>query len=132
MKRQFALVVVIHGVFAPCEYLGHKFVDGGILDNVPAGEVRKLGVDKVLTIKFSAGLNYAPKNIYEVAFKSIDILFEQRAQEAVSESDLVIDIDVSEASVFNTKKIDYCYNVGYITAITKMKEIKEMLGKENC
>lgn len=132
MKKPFELAVVIHGVFAPCEYLEHKFVDGGILDNVPAGEVRKLGVDKVLTIKFSAGLNYVPKNIYEVAFKSIDILFEQRAQEAIYESDLVMDIDVAEASVFNTRKIDYCYNVGYITAITKMKEIKEMLEKENC
>lgn len=127
MKKQFELVVVIHGVFAPCEYLGHKFVDGGILDNVPAGEVRKLGADKVLTVKFSAGLNYEPKNIYEVAFKSIDILFEQRAQEAIDESDFVMDIDVSEASVFNTKKIDYCYHVGYITAITKMQEIKQML-----
>lgn len=97
---------------------------------MPAGEVRKLGADKVLTVKFSAGLNYEPKNIYEVAFKAIDILFEQRAMEAVTESDFVMDIDVSEASVFNTKKIDYCYHVGYITAITKMKEIKQMLREE--
>lgn len=109
--------------------MGHKFVDGGILDNVPAGEVKKLGVDKVLTIKFSAGLDYEPKNIYEVAFKAIDILFEERAQEAVDESDFVIDLDLSQASVFNIKKIDYCYNVGYITTLTKIKEIKEMLEK---
>ena len=115
------------GVFAPCEYLGHKFVDGGILDNVPAGEVRKLGANKVLTIKFSAGLNYEPKNIYEIAFKSVDILFEGRSQEAIHESDMVLDLDLSEASVFNIKKIDYCYNVGYITALTRMKEIKQML-----
>lgn len=94
---------------------------------MPAGEVRKLGVDKVLTIKFSAGLNYEPKNIYEVAFKSIDILFEARSQEAIRESNFVIDLDLSEASIFNTKKIDYCYNVGYITTLTKINEIKEML-----
>ena len=116
-------------MFAPCEYLGHKFVDGGILDNVPSKEVKKLGVDKVLTIKFSASLNYAPKNIYEVAFKSIDILFEERAKEAIKDSDFVLDLNLSEASVFNTKKIDYCYNVGYITALTKVKEIKGMLKK---
>lgn len=96
---------------------------------MPAGEVRKLGVDKVLTIKFSAGLDYEPKNIYEVAFKSIDILFEGRAEEAIRASDYVIDLDLSEASVFNTKKIDYCYNVGYVTAITKINEIKKMLEK---
>ena len=61
------------GVFAPCIYKGHKFVDGGILDNVPADEVKKLGVDKVLTLKFATALNYDPKNIYEIAFKSIDL-----------------------------------------------------------
>ena len=115
------------GVFAPCQYLGHKFVDGGILDNVPAQEVRKLGVDKVITIKFGAGLDYEPKNIYDVAFKSIDIMFEQRDKYAIKESDFVLDLDVSEASVFNIKKIDYCYNVGYTTTLTKIKEIKKML-----
>lgn len=117
-------------IFAPCEYLNHMFVDGGILDNVPAGEVRKLGADKVLTIKFSASLNSVPKNLYEVAFKSVDILFDNRAHEAVQESDMVIDLDLEQASVFNIKKIDYCYNIGYITTLTKMKQIKEMLKRE--
>lgn len=65
-----------------------------------------------------------------MAFKSIDILFEGRVQEAIKESDYVIDLDLSEANMFNTKKIDYCYNVGYITALTKIKEIKKMLEKD--
>ncbi len=116
------------GIFAPCDIGSHKFVDGGILDNFPAGEVRKLGADKVLTIKFSSSLNYTPKNIYEVVFKSMDILFENRAAEAVKESDFIIDLDLSEASVFNIKKIDYCYENGYITTITKINEIKRMLN----
>ena len=29
--------------------------------------------------------------------------------------------------VFNIKKIDYCYNQGYIAAIENMPKIKEML-----
>ena len=65
----------IHGVFSPCIYMNHKFVDGGIIDNVPAGEVRKLGVDKVLTIKFANDLESDPKGIFEIVFKSIDLLF---------------------------------------------------------
>lgn len=96
---------------------------------MPAGEVRKLGVDKVLTVKFEAGLNYEPKNIYEVALKAIDIIIEGRSEEAIKESDLVINLDLSDASVFNIKKIDYCYNVGYITTLTKIKEIKKMLER---
>lgn len=72
-------------------------------------------------------MNYEPKNIYEVAFKSIDILLESRTQEAIKQSDLVIDLDLSEASVFNVKKIDYCYNIGYITTLEKIEEIKNMI-----
>lgn len=116
-------------MFAPCEYLNHKFVDGGILDNIPAGEVKKLGVDKVLTIKLSTAVNYEPKNIYEVAFKSIDILCDKVAEESAKQSDIIIDLDLSKASVFNIKKIDYCYNLGYITTLTKMEEIKQILEK---
>lgn len=114
-------------MFAPCEYKGHKFVDGGILDNVPAGEVRKLGVDKVITIKFSTGLNYEPKNIYEVAFKAIDILCDVKTGEAVEQSDFVIDLDLAEATVFNIKKIDYCYEVGYNETIKQIEEIKRKI-----
>ena len=29
------------GIFCPCEFEGHSFYDGGILDNVPVEEVRK-------------------------------------------------------------------------------------------
>jgi len=62
-----------------------------------------------------------------VAFKSVDILVEGRASEAIKESDFVLDLDLSEANMFNIRKIDYCYNVGYITTLTKIKEIKKML-----
>lgn len=118
------------GVFAPCEYQGHKFVDGGILDNLPAGEVKKLGVDKILSIKLSSNLQSDPKNAYEVIFKSIDILFESRIKEAFDQSDFMLDLDLSEANMFNIKKIDYCYNMGYVNTIANMTKIKEILKKQ--
>ena len=40
---------------------------------------------------------------------SIDLLFEARSQEALHASDLVVDLEVSEASVFDVKKVDYCF-----------------------
>jgi len=116
-------------MFAPCEYLGHKFVDGGILDNVPAEEVKKLGVDKVLTVKFSIGENYEPKNIYEVAFKAIDILCDSKSEEVKKQSDFILDLDLSKANVFNIKKIDYCYNIGYNETIKNIEQIKKILEK---
>ena len=57
------------------------------------------------------------------------MLFEARSQEAIHASDLVVDLDVSEASVFDVKKIDYCYNAGYVTMLTKINEVKKMLNE---
>ena len=97
------------------------------MDNIPADEVKKLGADKILTLKFATDMNYKTKNIYDIAFKSLDILFEGRSQPEIELSDIVIDFDLPEAKVFSTNKVDYCYNIGYITTIARMKEIKDML-----
>jgi len=119
------------GVYAPCTYKKHKFVDGGVMDNVPVQEVKDLGVDKIITVKFSSSLNYNPKNVYEVVSKSIDIIFDSREQAAVEASDYLIDLDLSEAAVFNINKIDYCYNIGYINTITNIRKINKALGIKN-
>lgn len=114
-------------VFSPCEYLGHKFIDGGVLDNVPADEVKRLGADKIISVKFCANLNYEPKSIYELATKSVDILFDGRSEEAIKISDFVLDLNMLNARVFDTKKIDYCYKIGYEETIKHIDEIKEIL-----
>ena len=92
---------------------------------MPAGEVKKLGADKIITVKFSTDLSYEPKNIYDIIFKSVDILFEGRSKEAVEQSNYVLDLKLPEARVFDTKKVDYCYEIGYVTAITEINKIKE-------
>ena len=114
------------GMFAPTMYKDHKFVDGGIIDNLPSNEVRKLGCDKVLSVRISSKNETDPKDLLEVALKSVDLLFDQRTAQEVESSDLAITLDLPEASVFNIKKIDYCYNQGYIAAIENMSKIKEI------
>lgn len=114
------------GVFAPTIYKEHKFVDGGIIDNLPAHEVRKLGAEKVLSVRFSSANKTDPKNVFEVALKSVDLLFDQRTAAEIASSDFALTLDMPEASVFSVKKIDYCYNQGYIAAIENMSKIKEI------
>lgn len=114
------------GMFAPTIYKNHKFVDGGLIDNLPAQEVRKLGAEKVLSVRFSSETKTDPKNVFEVAIKSMDLLFAQRTVAEIASSDFAITLDLPEASVFNVKKIDYCYNQGYIAAMENMIKIKEI------
>lgn len=115
------------GVFAPTTYKDHKFIDGGVIDNLPAHEVRKLGADKVISVRFSSEKKSNPKTLVDVAIKSIDILFDQRTASEIESSDYALTLDLPEASVFNIKKIDYCYDIGYKTAIEHMAEIKKIL-----
>lgn len=49
------------GLFAPCEFENYKFVDGGILDNVPVEELEKLKVDKKLQLNFHQTLQIIQK-----------------------------------------------------------------------
>src|SRR5574344_379387 len=78
------------GMFAPTIFEEHKFVDGGIMDNLPVSEVRALGAEKVLSIRFSSEKDIDPKSMLEVVTKSIDLLFEQRTASEVASSDFAI------------------------------------------
>lgn len=116
------------GVYAPCDYGEYRFVDGGVLDNIPADEVKKLGIDKILTIKFVLNKNSKPRGVYNIAMKCVDTIFEGLSQDSINISDAVFDIDVSKSTSFSISKIDYCYEEGYKYAITKINELKKMLN----
>lgn len=39
-------------LYAPLRYEEHQFVDGGVLNNVPAKQVKEMGADKVISVNF--------------------------------------------------------------------------------
>lgn len=115
------------GVYAPFRYMNYRFVDGGVLDNIPVNEMKKLDVDKILTVKFVLNKNEEPKGIFSIIMKCMDTIYEGLSKEAIKMSDYILDIDVSDTNSFNIKKIDYCYEEGYKYAINKIDEINKIL-----
>ena len=89
--------------------------------------MKKLGVDKILTIKFVLNRNSKPRGIYGITMKCFDTIYERLFMGAIENSDYVCEIDVSNANTFSIKKIDYCYEEGYKYAISKINEIRRML-----
>lgn len=120
-------MLVIHGVFAPCEYKEHSFVDGGILNNVPLNTLQALGEKKMVAIKFAPDLQEKVRNVYDVAFKSIDILFDERDSKTIPENSIMIDVPLTNVKVFDIRKIEYCYQLGYQTMKENMQTIKEYI-----
>lgn len=81
------------GVYAPCIYKSHKLIDGGVLDNIPTDEVKKLGADKVISVKFKFNKREKTVGVAGVLLKSLDMMFDKRAQDEVKKADVVIDIE---------------------------------------
>lgn len=115
------------GVFSPFEYGKYKFVDGGVLDNIPVEELKKLGVDKTLTVTFPPYKEANPRNAIDIFMRCIDIVFDDRDSKRIIDSDYILKVDVTSASVFDIKKIDFCYDRGYVETIENIDKIEKAL-----
>lgn len=115
------------GMYAPFEYGKYQFADGGIFDNLPAQETRRLGVDKVISIKFKLKQSKKQKTIYNIYMHALDLMTEKLIEESIKQSDYVIEIDLKDVKPFSMKKFDYAYQQGYIQTLDHISKIKEAL-----
>lgn len=116
-------------VFSPCEYKNHMFLDGGALDNIPALEVKKLGADKVISIRFDSDTVTKDSNIMDIVMKMVDIMGSKVSEESLALSDYIITIPSDGTGLLETTKIDYCYKSGYNTVMENIDEIRSALEK---
>ena len=115
------------GMYAPFEYEKYQFVDGGIFDNLPTVETKKLGVDKVISIRFKLKSPRKQKTIYNIAMQSLDLMTENLIRESVRESDYPIEIDLRDVKPFTISKLDFAYQQGYIQTLDHIIKIKKTL-----
>lgn len=114
--------------FNPCIYEKHKFLDGGILDNFPTTEVKKQGVDKVLTVNFMADEIDENSNIMDIAMRSIDIMGNKVSEENLKNSDMLLTIQTDKTGLLEVEKLDACYNYGYRQTINNLDKIKNLIN----
>lgn len=115
------------GMYAPFEYGKYQFVDGGIFDNLPTAETRKLGVDKVISIKFKLKSPRKQKTIYNVGMQSLDLMTENLVRDSIKQSDYVIEIDLRDVKPFSLSKLEFSYTEGYIQTLDNIAKIKQKL-----
>ena len=114
--------------FDPCVYENHKFLDGGILDNFPALEVKKQGVNKVLTVNFMADEINENSNIMDIAMRSIDIMENKVSEENVKNSDMILTIKTDKTGLLEVDKLDDCYKYGYRQTINNIDKIINLIN----
>ena len=116
-------------VFNPCEYKKHKFLDGGILDNFPSLEVKKQGVDKVLTINFKSDDIDNDSTVMDIIMRSIDIMGNKVSEENIQNSDMLLTIQTDKTGLLEIEKLDDCYNYGYRQTVQNIEKIKELVNE---
>lgn len=115
------------GVFMPCGFQNHMFMDGGVLDNVPVHEVKKQGATKVIAVKFDADPVDEQSNIMDIIMKTIDIMGSKISEESLEMSDFVLNVYTDKVGLLDVEKLDSCYQYGYKCTVEHMDEIRKIL-----
>lgn len=114
-------------IFCPCDFKTHKFLDGGVLDNIPVIEVKKQGADKVIAINFKADDVDENSNMMDIAMRTIDIMGNKISEESLEQSDFILTISTDKTGLLDTEKLDKCYQYGYQAVIQNLDNIRRVL-----
>jgi NTE family protein len=123
VARAVAASCAIPGIFTPIRVDGRLLVDGGLLDNVPAANMKAKNVDFIIAVNVVAQkpLQKEPTSIFEVLIQSYDIIRRYRDIPACSHADALIEPDLGDYSFWDSSKADELIERGYEAA-------KETLG----
>lgn len=117
-------------VFEPCIFKNMELIDGGVRENIPWKEIKKMGAEKVINVVFSREVKKeCCNNIFDVVGRSLKILNYELSQHELNGSDYLLKIQTKEIGLLDTKELDNLYKIGYKTAKEKIKEIKKIIYK---
>lgn len=112
------------GIFSPCSKIHNcLLIDGGIEENIPWREAKRVGADKVLSIVFT---NTHPQkccnSIIEILTKSFNILCHELSRYEWDGSDYLLEINHNNSGLLNKKDSKKLFYEGYIQTKKFIKE----------
>lgn len=124
--------ISIPGVFKPVEIKNMCLVDGGVCDNLPVGEVRKLGAEFVIGVDVCTFYRKNPKqkSVIDILINSSNMLVSQMVAAQKDKGDVYIKIDQPNviADQLNYKNSLNAIKNGEEAAKKIMPKIKRLLG----
>ena len=102
-------------IFSPCKYNNALLTDGGLRENVPLKELKKLGAKNVICVVFEKQIkNNCCNNIIDVVGNSLEILTAEMESYEEIDSDYLIKVKTDEnISLLDMSKIDELFELGY-------------------
>ena len=114
-------------IFCPCEYKNHIFMDGGVLNNLPTEELKKVYTGKIISVNFESDPVYNDYDIMNIIMKTLDIMGNKLPINSLKKSDFVLTVPTDGTGLIDVDKMDICYKYGYEIAIKNIDKIRKML-----
>ncbi len=121
----------IPGVFNPLSTEDMVLVDGGVLERVPVEVTRNMGADINIAVDVTAYLdNYPLHNIFDVIFKTIDVMSKEITRHRTENSDILITPDLRDLSPTDFSRTEETIRRGEVAAKKALPQIKSLLSKK--
>ena len=114
-------------IFCPCEYKNHIFMDGGVLNNLPTEELKKVYTGKIISVNFESDPVYNDYDIMNIIMKTLDFMGNKLSINSLKKSDFVLTVPTDGTGLIDVDKMDICYKYGYEIAIKNIDKIRKML-----
>lgn len=114
-------------IFCPCEYKNHIFMNGGVLNNLPTEELKKVYTGKIISVNFESDPVYNDYDIMNIIMKTLDIMGNKLSINSLKKSDFVLTVPTDGTGLIDVDKMDICYKYGYEIAIKNIDKIMKML-----
>lgn len=119
--------MAIPGVFTPVERDGRILADGGMVNNVPADVVRKMGAEIVIAVDVGTELQDRTKfqSLTGMAAQAISVMIYNRSRQVVQVADLVIAPEIAALPSKDFRESVAIARQGYLAAEARAR----MLGQ---
>ena len=125
VARAVRISCTIPGVYHPVEHQGRLLVDGGLVQNLPAGVCRALGADYVIGADLHANLtDWKPRTVVRSLIHAAHILQRQHELVQLQYVDVAIQPLLGKLNPINFRPVDQYVDLGYQAA----REAAEQLG----
>ena len=115
-------------VFRPAEYDGMLLVDGGIVSNLPAKELKALGADIIIGVNVGSPLSKRRElnSMPSILAQCVSFLKEQDMENQVNACDIFIEPDMKTFATFSFKNIPAIIKSGEVACESQKEELAKL------
>jgi NTE family protein len=105
-------------IFPPVQLDGHLLVDGGVMDNVPADVVRRMGATRVVAVNVGDLSDRAKidSSMFALAGATLDAMMRANTKVAIKDADVIINVPLASYGSLDWRRSPELIDEGYKAA----------------